>query len=293
MKHEPISIAMSDGTRLAGFFVSPPEHGPHPLVILAPGSGGLSITLDWEQDNFFLYKSITETLVNEGRSVLLLDKRGVGQSEGDWRTQSFFGRAADIRDMALIMKERPDVISERLSIAGHSQGGWIVQLAGALYPQFFSSVLSLAGPACSVTEQIIDDTASRLIQSRAAFLLPLVPVWGSLLKGYYALKRTSYLGRIIAYDARPYLAVLRLPAYYVFAENDALVPVSRNVPLMKALTEAAESSVIITIIPAVNHAFARAGRYESWDTITPKADDAFLEELRRYCQWEARHSCSL
>jgi predicted peptidase len=41
-------------------------------------------------------------------------------------------------------------MKHRLYIVGHSQGGWIVQVALANYPTVFAGGISMAGPTFSV-----------------------------------------------------------------------------------------------------------------------------------------------
>lgn len=45
----------------------------------------------------------------------------------------------------------------RIGIIGHSQGGWISQLASVLYPEDVAFIVNLAGPSTSVIEQVLDD----------------------------------------------------------------------------------------------------------------------------------------
>jgi alpha-beta hydrolase superfamily lysophospholipase len=78
---------------LAGVLLMPLEEGPleegkYPAAILLQGSGTSDRSNAWA-------RSIAETLASQGVAVLLTDKRGSGQSQGNWRTSSFEDLAED------------------------------------------------------------------------------------------------------------------------------------------------------------------------------------------------------
>jgi alpha/beta superfamily hydrolase len=64
---------------LAGVLLMPLEEGKYPAAVLLQGSGTSDRSNAWA-------RSIAETLVSQGVAVLLTDKRGSGQSQGNWRT---------------------------------------------------------------------------------------------------------------------------------------------------------------------------------------------------------------
>src|SRR5262245_40377423 len=85
-RREDVRFANSD-VQLAGTLISPPTPGRHPAIILVHGSGA-------ENREFIL--PFARFLVRRGMAVLGYDKRGVGQSTGDWKTASFDVLASDV-----------------------------------------------------------------------------------------------------------------------------------------------------------------------------------------------------
>ena len=85
-------------------------------------------------------------------AILYFNKRGVGDSTGNWRWGSIEEQADDIVAAVDHLRSTPGIDPDRIGIVGHSQGGWVVQLAGSLDPKI-DFVISLAGPAVSVREQ--------------------------------------------------------------------------------------------------------------------------------------------
>src|SRR4029453_666665 len=64
-----------------------------------------------------------------GFAVLAFDKRGVGESTGEWRNATFEDLADDAVSGARFLQSRPDVDGRRIGFWGLSQGAWVAPLA--------------------------------------------------------------------------------------------------------------------------------------------------------------------
>ncbi len=67
-------------------------------------------------------------LLEQGYAVLYCNKRGLGESTGNWKKNSFQGRADDAYAAVSYLKSLPFIDGNRIGISGHSQGGWIAFL---------------------------------------------------------------------------------------------------------------------------------------------------------------------
>ena len=56
--------------------------------------------------------------------MLIYDKRGVGESTGDWRTATFSDLAEDALGAVELLKEHQQIDPSRIGLFGLSQGGW-------------------------------------------------------------------------------------------------------------------------------------------------------------------------
>jgi pimeloyl-ACP methyl ester carboxylesterase len=102
--HENVSFTTSDGLTLKGWYVPSKNHA---AVIAAPGRAGA--------------RKQARMLVRHGYGVLLFDRRGEGESDGD---PNAFGWAAD-KDMnaaVAFLQQRPDVDRNRIGGIGLSVG---------------------------------------------------------------------------------------------------------------------------------------------------------------------------
>ncbi|PAM92625.1 hypothetical protein B4N84_22220, partial [Flavobacterium sp. IR1] len=108
---EEIQLPVRDGTLLSGHLFKPEGSKKSPLIIFVTGSGSLSYTMDWQNESFYFCRTFVSVCLAERFAVLLVDKRGIGGSKGNWKSQNFYGRAKDMYDVIQLMKMRPDIVN--------------------------------------------------------------------------------------------------------------------------------------------------------------------------------------
>ncbi len=255
-------VFVSQGEPLAASLLKPEgAAGRTPAVIMVVGSGSYSYRSSWRPDRFPFWKGIGEAFLAKGYAVLFLEKKGVNESGGHWAKQSFYGRAADVRAAVEYLRSRPEVDGQRIGVCGHSQGGWIAQLAAAEDPADIAFVVSLAGPNVSVRQQILDDMESEWrcqglgedkVRGKVKRQRFLHAVYGAVSK----VVRLGYLGRIINYDPRGIAGRIRCPILAIYGENDRLVPPAANVRLLEdELNKAGHQRYRVVVVPGANHGF--------------------------------------
>jgi dienelactone hydrolase len=125
--HEEVSFTTSDGLRLRGWYV-PSKNGA--AVIAFPGRKGS--------------QRPARMLARHGYGVLLFDRRGEGQSEGDPNAWGWVGYR-DVNAAVRFLKHRPDVRRERIGGIGLSVGGEMMLEAAARSPGLKAVVSEGAG----------------------------------------------------------------------------------------------------------------------------------------------------
>ena len=254
------------GETLSGVLMLPQgPGGPRPAFALLHGSGPSSIR-EALTESFPFWLDIAGFLLEKGFVVLAFDKAGVGRSTGDWRTRSFEDRAQEAIAAIEYLRSRPEVDGARVGLIGHSQGGYIAQLAAARAPTRVAFVISLAGPAVSVKEQILDDLeAGWLCSGNPGWLAAAKRAGMGIVLGAYQLvshvASIGYLSRIINYDPGPDLERISQPMLAIFAENDRLVRADNNARLLEAhLRRSSSPAWVIRTVPGANH-FFRASEF--------------------------------
>ena len=142
IREEAVQFA-SDGAKLSGSLYLPAGKAPFPAVVLFHGSGPQprdSFTAHW--------------FAEQGIAAIAYDKRGVGDSTGDFRSVPFMDLADDGLAAIEILKARKDIDRARIGVWGLSQGGWLGPLA-ASRSRDISFVIAVSGPAVSPGEQMV------------------------------------------------------------------------------------------------------------------------------------------
>ncbi len=277
------AVHFSNGAvTLAGTLTWPLTVGPHPALVLIHGSGPQTrdhAVLQWIGDFFAL----------NGVAVLAYDKRGVGDSTGDWNEASLEDLAEDALAGVAHLQSLSGIRPEKVGLWGISQGGWIAPLAAARSPNVAFLIL-VSGPGVSVAQQDVDRI--ELTLSTSGFSAHEVQaatnhqrLFFDALKGnvsweqlaastqkaqearwadHVALptkerfdQRAPFLRRFFGYDPAPDLERVACPVLALFGGRDIIVPPERNVARMEqALQRGGNTDYTIRVFPAGDHVLA-------------------------------------
>lgn len=122
---EEIINFLNNDVSLEGTLYKPEAVGSYPLIVATHPSGeGLR-----ESE---IFNHLKEIFPEIGIGVFLYDRRGSGQSTGDFNTASFYDLAQDLVAAVEKLIARRDIDSDKIALWGLSQGGWIAPLAASL-----------------------------------------------------------------------------------------------------------------------------------------------------------------
>jgi pimeloyl-ACP methyl ester carboxylesterase len=120
--------------RLAGTLELPAGAGPFPGVLLLNGSGPLDRNSDMPGQALRITSSLAAALAEVGLASLRYDKRGVGESSGDYLTTGFVDEVDDARSALHALQGHAEVDGTRVLVAGHSVGATIAASLAATEP---------------------------------------------------------------------------------------------------------------------------------------------------------------
>lgn len=226
----------TDNAVLSGTLTLPPGRGRHPAVAFVTGSG--PTTRAYLPD-------LQALLVRNGVAVLAYDKRGVGQSSGDYPGESptapnieLLARDADaaIRFLA----RQPEVDRARMGLAGHSQAGWIMPLAASRDSAVHFLVV-FSGPAVTADEvdlyQNLTGEGERPQQLSDAEIDAQVIARGPS-----------------GVDPIPSIRKLHIPALWLYGGRDMHVPPRLSVRRLEPIAAESGRDFSIDAYPKANHA---------------------------------------
>jgi hypothetical protein len=147
--YEEVTFTTSDGLELAGWYV-PSKNGA--AVIAFPGRKGP--------------QPHARMLARHGYGVLLFDRRGEGESEGDPNTLGWAGDR-DLEAAVAFLRDRPDVDPDRIGGLGLSVGGEML-LQSAAESNALKAVVSEGAGTRSIREHVHMSGVARWI---------LLPQW--------------------------------------------------------------------------------------------------------------------
>ncbi|MGH9871282.1 MAG: alpha/beta hydrolase family protein [Pyrinomonadaceae bacterium] len=151
------SVRFQNGNvTLAGTLLLPERRDTkHRAIVFTHGGGPALRDFFWGLGYLFAARGVT---------VLAYDKRGAGESTGNWRTATFEDLAADAVAGAKFLQSRADIQPKGIGFWGISQGGWIAPLAAARFPDS-AFAIALSGGGLSPAEQEVFDTEYELTKA--------------------------------------------------------------------------------------------------------------------------------
>jgi len=151
LRTESVSIRSGEIT-LAGTLTLPRGSGPHPAIVLLHGGGAQTRDFFW----------LPHFLARRGFAVLAYDKRGVGQSTGDWRNASVQDLADDALAAVAFLNADRRIRDHRIGLYGASAGGWTAPVAAQRAPDQIAFVIVRSGSFLTERRNVIYEVESDL-----------------------------------------------------------------------------------------------------------------------------------
>jgi dipeptidyl aminopeptidase/acylaminoacyl peptidase len=208
---------------LAGTIVLP-DAGSNPGVVIIHGSGNSDRRGKW-------YQGVASYLASHGIAVLLPDKRGCNESQGDWREADFNDLALDALAGVEILSSERSVDKERIGLIGFSQGGWVVPIAAGMRQVSF--VVSLSGATVTPREQFRYEHRQDLKEKGWPVILSNISFpFAELLLA----RRWHRWSDLRNFDPMPLWETLPTRTLFVFGEEDQNVPVQDCLKRLETIT---------------------------------------------------------
>ncbi|MBT8181140.1 MAG: CocE/NonD family hydrolase, partial [Eudoraea sp.] len=144
---------VEDGIVLRGTLTYPDtESKSYPAVVLMHGTGRHS--RDYKVYGHKTFLVMADYLSRNGISVLRYDKRGCGESEGDFDEATYDDFASDGWSAVQYLKDREDIDFNTIGAAGHSEGGATGPMIAAEHELDFLILLGAPGLPYPVADSL-------------------------------------------------------------------------------------------------------------------------------------------
>lgn len=294
-----------DGILLAGTFTMPEDGDNFPALILIAGSG----RNDRDETDMGHFLLLSDFLTRNGYAVLRYDKRGVGESGGDYGSATTFDFAEDTRSAISFLKGKPEIDHESIGLCGHSEGGLIAPIIAADSKEGVAFIIMMGGIGVSgsellltqskdiaringVPDEQIDETTrinSELYEiamsegSDSLLMEKMKEVDPRLNENMIQMLLSPWFRTFLAIDPDEYISKVNCPVLAMTGEKDIQCSAVENLAAMEeSLKKGGNSNYQIETLPGLNHLFqtSETGSLYEYDQLeeimAPEALDLIL-----------------
>lgn len=256
-----------------------------PAVILVTGDG--SNDRDENVAGLPVFGQLADVLADRGFLVVRYDKRGIGQSGGRAESGTVGDYAEDVRAVARVLADRPDVDPKRVVVLGHGQGAAVAMLAASREKRIGALVL-VNGFSSSGAELILEqqqlalakttlpeaDKQTRVdLQRRIHAAVLSGSGWDEVPANMRAAADTAWFRSFLTFDPAKVLNKARQPVLVIHGELDKQIPVHHADGLVQiANSRKRMRTTELRRLEGVNHILSQAvtGDVEEYSTLASK-----------------------
>ena len=227
----------NEGTSLSGTLYLPKAKGRYPAVVIAQGSIKAPRRL---------YHFWADHLVRSGVAVYNFDKRGTGESGGEYQSENNSSLenltllGSDIAAAVVAISRNPEVDESHIGILGLSMGGWLAPLAAQLVDSV-SFIALLSGPAVSVGEEnYFSDLTGEMHEEGSGFSAAEID--------RLVMERTPS-----HFDPRPILREASIPTLWLFGAEDSSVPTAKSTSVLDEMISQHNRPYSYVVFPESEH----------------------------------------
>ncbi len=307
------TLFYNGGTQLGGSLYLPAGPGPFPAVVCNHSSGDQQ-----RYDGAFM----ADFLATRGIAVLIYDKRGDGQSTGDWHTASFEELADDCIAGIHLLQTMALINPKAIGIFGHSQGATISPIIVSRCPDIAFNIAA-AGFAVSPPEQDVF-RVNNILLHQAHYSKPVADSalrfykiwlevartgegWDSMQKEKEKIATADWYNKVQPppvsnwiwswyrmagnYNYIPYWENVRVPTLLLYGEMDEITPVSPSIRRIElALKKAGNRKYQLVVFPNAIHYFAEVKKDgDLWAKTTPGYFDKIYHWIDQTCSVQSKN----
>lgn len=263
------------GVKLAGTLTLPHAKHPSPAVILVAGSG----PTDRNETSMGHFLLLADYLTRSGYVVLRYDKRGVGESTGNYDEATSYDFANDLKAGVNFLQNRKEVDNNNIGIIGHSEGALLAPMvASEINDIAFIVLLGGIGLPCDKLLLLQTEKIARVNgvpENEITEIVNQYEKYYSILKTQYdeKLKREKikasnpeisdgllgmffkpWFQSFINIDPSSYLENIQCPVLALTGENDIQCSATENLNGIKAaLDNGGNNEYLVKSMPELNH----------------------------------------
>ena len=277
-----LGFAGADQTARSGTLILPAGSGPFPCLIVHSQGGPLP---RWDPGDAF---------ARCGWAVYCYDKRGLGESEGDFERGALRALADDAVAAAAMLRERADIDPGKIVFFGMGEGGLVGALAAGIGGDLAAAVLGSCATSGAVFPRLAEERILHVLApfygwdaARAEAYRGLsVSNWKEWLAGgkeevTLLRRRVSVrsLEELASTDLSQVLSTAKVPVLMLHGAEDAWTPVEGARALYEALVGAGVMNVTLQVFDDLGADLSAEEATES--ILAPEVEQGLFEWLER------------
>lgn len=286
---ERLEFFYSNGIKIYGTLTLPNNSEKPPACLFIGGSfpqtrdGNIDNShTDWfptplPQRNLFRDEALILSRI--GIATFRYDKRGCGQSEGDFNTTSLFDLVADARMALQWLRQLPEIDSKRIGILGQSEGAVIGFMLAAEDPNLsfyiwqggiyhnLEEIIKWQAEAFSKSDRATRDNFKQNVPLMYWIYQQVDDLIASAKRGeaFFRLGDENWSKNLYLQDLRehfqnpPSVKVVKVkcPVLILHGELDHNTPPTEALLMQQALLKAGNQNLTAHIFPGLDHSFRR------------------------------------
>jgi pimeloyl-ACP methyl ester carboxylesterase len=289
---------------LTGTVTLPDAQGTCPGVLLIPGSGQVDRNENAKKLAIDAFREIAMDLANKGIATLRYDKRGVGESQGDFWETGFYDNVSDAATALHFLKFNEYIQPDHVFILGHSEGAVIATRLAATGAEVAGAIL-LAGTAQSGEDVMLwqGERIARGMRGLSSFLIKALHVdvrkaqrkqldkikqstkdWYRV--GLFAKLNAKWMREFLAYNPAEDLPKIQVPVLGITGSKDIQV----NPSDLKRMAELVKSEIEWHEVPDVTHILRSEAGKPTLSTYRQQVQRPVDERILNFISdWLKRH----
>jgi pimeloyl-ACP methyl ester carboxylesterase len=289
---------------LAGTLSKPKEGKKFPAIILLHGSGKIDRN-ETEMGHFLL---LADLLTRNGYAVLRYDKRGVGESEGDYNSATTFDFAEDAVAALEYLKNRKDIDKKKIGLIGHSEGAIIAPIVFSEMKKDVDFMILMGGVGIkgkdillqqektfSLASGVPKETVLKMLEKKSGYFDAAIEGGSDdeiteRVKAFDPEIHAAMLNTLLwkwyrtflSLNPAQYLEQVSCPVLAITGEKDTQCEPEQNLPAIEAaLKKGGNENVTIKIMQGQNHLFqeAKSGLPYEYDQLEDIINESTLEVI--------------
>ena len=234
---------------LEGELMLPDGNAKAPVVVFVHGSGRAT------RDD---YSHMVPALLKGGYAVFRYDKRGVGESGGDFievgthnSKERILLLASDAVAAIESLRKHPRIDPKKVIVMGGSQAGWIIPVIASMTA--VQATVCISGPTVSVGEEIYySDFAEHGTKSQEES--------DKLLKNFKG---------PVGFDNISYVGKMKKPSLWIYGGKDVSIPVKHCIARLDSTMKTGKIPAEMKVYPGADHGIfnSEKGSFENYSEV--------------------------